>query len=75
MFVYQPTLNTLELKNKGTDYMNGWKSKSLFASELLSLHGTFLPNIKYFGYKIGIQFNNTLLFVKQNNYATKTVNA
>ena len=31
--------------------------------------------MKYFGYKIGTQFNKTLLVVEQDNYATKTVNA
>ena len=41
----------------------------------LTLHGAFLASIKYFGYKIGIQFNNTPLVVEQNNYATKIVNA
>ena len=43
MFVYQPILN---------DYVTGWKSKDLFESKLLLLHGSFLPNIKYFEYKI-----------------------
>ena len=46
MFFYQPTFNTLELrKDKSTDYVIGWKSKDLCKSKLLSLHGTFLPNI------------------------------
>ena len=35
----------------------------------------FLPNIKNFGSKIGIQFNNTLLVAEQNNHKTKTINA
>ena len=42
MFVYQPIFN---------DYVTGWKSKYLFESKLL-LDGSFLPNIKYFEYKI-----------------------
>ena len=76
MFVYQVTFNTLELiKDKSTDYVIGWKSKVLFESKLLPLHGAFLPNIKYFYYKIGMQFSNTPLVVEQNNYATKIVNA
>ena len=38
----------LELeKDKGTDYVIGWKLKGLFKSKLLPLHGAFLPNIKY----------------------------
>ena len=32
-----------------------------------------LPNVKYFGYKIEIQFNNTLLVIEQNNYASRIV--
>ena len=35
-FVYQPTLNVLELKiDKGTKYGIGWKSKRLFNSKLI----------------------------------------
>ena len=49
--------------------------RGLFKSKLLPLNGAFLPNIKYFGYKIGIQLNNTPLVVEQNNYTTKIVNA
>ena len=33
--------------------------KAFFKFKLLPLHGAFLPNIKCFGYKIRIQFNNT----------------
>ena len=36
---------------------------------------SFLRNIKYLKYKIGIQFNKNPLFVDQNICATKTVNA
>ena len=79
MFVYQPTFNTLELKkDKGTDYVIVWKLKGLFKSKLLPLHGAFEANIKYFGYKMGMQFSNlsnTPLVVEQSNYATKIVNA
>ena len=75
MFVYHQKLSTLELKkDKGTKYVIGWKSKGLFQSKLFPLHA-FLPKIKYFGYKIGIQFNNSPLVVQENNYATKTINA
>ena len=35
----------------------------------------FLPNIKYFRYKIGMQNNSTPLVVEQNNNTAKTVNA
>ena len=49
-----------------------FKSKFLL---LFPLYGVFLPNIKYLGYKTGIQFNNTPLVLEQNSYTTKTVNA
>ena len=62
MFVYQPTVNTLELINdKNTEYVTGWKSKAFFKSKLLPLHGAFFPDIKYFGHKIAIKFNNILI--------------
>ena len=70
------TYNTLELnKDKSTGYVIGWKWKGLFKSKFLPLHGALLPNVKYFGYKIRIQFNDTPLVFEQNNYTTKTVNA
>ena len=71
MFVYQPTLNTPELETgEGTDNI-GWKSKGVYNSELVTLHGAFFPNIKYFTRKIGMQFNNAPLVVEQNNYPKK----
>ena len=60
MFVYQPKLEELR-EDKGTDCVIGWKSKSLLKSKLLLLHGAFLPSIKYFRHKRGIQFHNTPL--------------
>ena len=72
LFISQPTFNTIQLK----------KAKKLILSlvgnqrvYLNPLYGAFLTIIKYFGYKIGIQFNNTPLVVEQNSYSTKTVNA
>ena len=48
MFVYQPTLDTLELKQeKGTDYIIGWKSKGVYTSQLKPLHISFLHSIKF----------------------------
>ena len=32
------------------------------------------PIIKYINHKIGVQLNNSVLVVANNNYATKTVN-
>ena len=54
IFVYQPTLNRLEL-------LVGNQKVYL---KLLPLHVSFLPNIKNFGIKIGIQFNSTPLVLK-----------
>ena len=59
MIVYQSTVNMLKLKlDKGTEYFTGWNSKHLFEWKLLPLHGVFMLNIKIFGYKMGIWFNN-----------------
>ena len=52
-FVYQQTLDTLELKKgKGTDYVLSWKSNGVNNSKLKSLHTAFLHSIKLSGYKI-----------------------
>ena len=62
MFVYQPTLDVLELKTeKGTDYIIGWRAKGLYSSKLIALLVAFLSNVKYFVIKIGIQFNTPLV--------------
>ena len=75
MFVYQPTFNVLGLKNdKSTEYSIKWKSEGIYNLKLIALHGAFLPNIKYFRKKIGIQFNSTHLVTELKNYATKIVN-
>ena len=74
MFVYQLTFSTLELTDdKGNDYVIGWKSKGVYSSKLTPLYTAFLHNMKRSGYRIRIQLNNSV--VKQNNYATKIVNA
>ena len=73
--VYQPTLNTLELKeDQGTDCVIGWKPKGVYNSKFTPLHMTFLHNITLSEYKIGIQFNKSVLVVEQNNYVTKIIN-
>ena len=52
---YQPTFNTLELnKVKGTGFVTDWKSKGLFESKLLPLHGAFPSNI------FSVQNRNTI---------------
>ena len=73
VFVYQPTFDVLELKTeKGTEYIIGWKAKGLYSSKLTALLVAFLSNVKYFGIKIGIQFN-TLLVAEQKNYSSENV--
>ena len=49
MFVYQPIFNVLELKiDIGTEYIIDWKSKSLYNSKLIALHGDFFTLCKIF---------------------------
>ena len=49
-FVYQPTLDTLELKkDKGTDYVLKWKSNRVYNSKLKSLYIAFSHSIELSG--------------------------
>ena len=65
----------LKLKSDNVnDYITDWKPKVVYNSKLLILQEGFLPYTRYFGHKIGIQFNNTPLVVEQNNYTTTIVN-
>ena len=74
-FVYQPTLDTLELKkDKGADYIHGWKSTGVHNSKLKPLYTAFLNSIKLSAHKMGIQCDKDPLAVEQNNYITKIVN-
>ena len=76
MFVYQPTLDTLELKkDKVTDYVISWISNWLYASERKPLYTAILNTIKLSGYRIGIKFDKDRLAVEQNNYLTNIANA
>ena len=60
-------------KNKGTGYITAWGAKALY-SRFQLLYTAFLSNIKRFGYKIGIQFNNIALAVERNNHLGEVVN-
>ena len=51
------------------------KTKDVFKSTPLLLQDALLPNIKYFGYNIVVQSNNTPLVVEQNTYVIKILNA
>ena len=49
-FVYEPTLDTLELKkDKGTDYILSLKSNGVYNSKLKPLYTDFLFSIKLSG--------------------------
>ena len=56
MFVYQPTVDTLELKKcKGTDYVISWKSKGVYNSQLKPLYTAMLHSITLSGYRMGMK--------------------
>ena len=66
MFVYQPTLNILELKeDKSTEYVNGCKSKRIHTYKCKSWYTGFLQSIKFSGYKMRIKFNQDPLTVEK----------
>ena len=70
--VYQPPLNTLELKkDKGTDYVLSGNSKGVYTSKLKPLYAAFLHSIKPSGYRLGTKSDKDPLAVEQNNYASK----
>ena len=57
-FVYQPTLDTLELKkDKDTDYFLSWKSNRVFNSKLKPLYTAFLHSIKLSEYRMRIKYD------------------
>ena len=65
----------LELKkDKGTEYIISCKSKGVYNSKLIALHRAYLPKVKYFRNKTGIQFNSTPLVIEHNNHARKIFN-
>ena len=57
----------------GTEHVIAWKSKRLFRTELYLLHNDFLPEVRWFGYKIGTQFSKIPLVIDKNNYVIKIV--
>ena len=74
-FVYQPTLDLLELKkDKGIDYFFSHRSKGVYNSKFKPLYTAFLHSIKLSKYKIRKKFDKDPLAVEQNNNLTKTVN-
>ena len=75
MFAYQPTFNTIVLKDKGTNYILNWKSKGIYSFELKLLHAAFLHSMKHSGCRMGIKIDKEPLAVEQNNYVTKIINS
>ena len=70
-FVYQPTLDTLELKkDKGIDFVLR-KSNGVYNSKLNSLYTAFLHSMKLSAYKMRIKFDEDPLAIAENTYLTK----
>ena len=66
MFVYQPALNTLKLKEgKGTNYILSWKSKVMFTSKLKLSYTAFLHYKKPFGCRMGIKLDKDPSAIEQ----------
>ena len=64
-FVYQPTLDTLDLS---------WKSKELYTSKLNPLYTSFLHSKRLSRYRMRIKFYRDPLAVEQSNYLSKIEN-
>ena len=74
-FVYQTTLDMLELKkDKVTDYVLSWKSNGVYNSKLKSLYTAFLHSINLSGYRMRTKFDKDPLSVEYRNYLNKSVN-
>ena len=74
-FVYQPTLDKLELKkDETTDYVHTWKPNAVYNSKLKPLYTAFLRIIKRSVYKMGIKFDKDPLAVEQSNDLTEIAN-
>ena len=68
LFVYQPTLDTLELKkDKGTYYILSWKSNGVYNSKLKPLYTAFVNSIKLSGYRMRIKFEKEPLVIENKN--------
>ena len=75
MFLYQPTLDTLELKkDEGADCVLIQIKKGIYTSKRKPLYTTSLHNIKRSGYRMGIKFDKDTLAVEQNSCMSKIVN-
>ena len=74
-FVYQPTLNTLELKTiKVLIMLLVGNQMEYIVLNFKPLHTAFLHSIKLSGCTMGIKFDKDPLAVERNNYLTKIIN-
>ena len=75
MFVYQPTLHTLELKKeKGPDYAVSWKLEGVYDTKFKPLYTAFFHSIKLSEGRFWIKFDKDPLAAEQNNYLIKILN-
>ena len=70
MFVYHPKLPLTKYQNTNTEYITRWRSRGVYIPDRVPIKNDSLPNIKYFKYKIGIQFTYTPFVTDQVNYTT-----
>ena len=71
-FVYQPTVDTLELKkDKGTDYVLSWKSNGVYNSKHKSLYTASYIGIKFDKHPLAVEQNNLIIFQKSFNNLPK----
>ena len=73
MFAYQPTFDTINVKEVNHEYnVIAQRSKGVY-TWILSPSQNWLPVMKNFDYKTWLQFNNSFLVVEKY-YSYKTVN-
>ena len=64
MFIYQSTFSMIKYHNIRAEYIISWRSKGVYITKLVPIKNDSLPNTKFFGEKIALQFNCTPLFVE-----------
>ena len=66
IFIYQGTFDALELKEeKSAKYVISWKSERRHNFKLTLLCTVFLYNVKLSVFKIGTQFNKSVLVIEK----------
>ena len=74
MFVYQPTLDTLELRKRRKLFIFLVGNQRGYILLSLSLYTSLLHSIKRFGYRMGLKLYKESLVVERNSYTTKVLN-